>query len=74
MAQHENVYRGTKKMVYHNFLGGIAWGLGASFGASIFLALIAFFLSQVDFVPIVGDFFQQVSEYIQSRPRTPDLP
>lgn len=69
MVQHENIYRGMKKMLYHNFLGGIAWGLGASLGVTIILALLGFLLASVDFVPVIGDFFTQVNEYIESQRR-----
>lgn len=67
MTQHEQVYRGIKKMMYNNFLGGIAWGLGASIGVAIIFSLVTFVLANINFVPIVGDFFAEVGTYIESK-------
>ncbi|MBI4058041.1 hypothetical protein HY405_01880 [Candidatus Microgenomates bacterium] len=69
MEPHEKVYRRKRDIILHNFLGGIAWGLGASVGLSIVLAIFGFFFSRIDLIPIVGDFISQVAVYISnSRP------
>lgn len=59
----------------NNFLGGIAWGIGATIGVSIILAVMAFLVKLVDPVPVVGDFVTNVYEYVmQNDPqiRTPN--
>ncbi len=62
------VNRPLGKMLINNFLGGIAWGLGVIIGTTIILALIAFFVSKVDFVPILGKFLSDVIKATQIAP------
>lgn len=61
----EASYKPFKKILLHNFLGGLAWGLGATVGLSILLAIIGFIFQQIDFVPIVGNFLQKLTLYIE---------
>ncbi len=56
----DKVYRSRKQMIVDNFIGGIAWALGSSVGFVIVLAVAGYFLSRIDFVPIVGEFLSDV--------------
>jgi len=69
MQPYEKVERSKKQIIINNFIGGIAWGLGATIGLAVVLALLGFLIGRVDFVPIVGDFFANVLEYTQRNPR-----
>lgn len=62
----KNIHRSLGKMLYYNFLGGIAWGLGVLIGTSIIFALIAFFISKIDFVPILGQILADVIKASQT--------
>lgn len=53
-----------RKVLFNNFLGGIAWGMGATVGISIVLGLLAFFVRVINPVPVVGDFVSSVYEYV----------
>lgn len=53
-----------RKVLFNNFLGGIAWGIGATIGVSIVLALMAFVVQLINPVPIVGNFVTGVYEYV----------
>lgn len=64
MEKHEQIHKTKKQIFFNNFLGGIAWGLGATVGVSIFFALVAFILSRINLIPIVGNFVVNVSSYI----------
>lgn len=64
MEKHEQVYRSKKEIFFNNFLGGVAWGLGATFGVSIFFAIIAFILSRINLVPFIGNFITGVVKYV----------
>lgn len=59
-----------RKILLYNFLGGIAWGLGLTVGLGILFAIFGFILSQINLIPIVGTFINDVVEYVlQSNPR-----
>lgn len=64
MENYENVKRSKKEMIFNNFLGGIFWGLGATLGATILLAILGFVLAKINLVPIVGDFVSQVTNFV----------
>lgn len=55
MEPFEKVERSKKSIIVNNFLGGIAWGLGATIGLTALLALIGFAVSRVDWVPVLGN-------------------
>lgn len=64
MEPHEKVYRSKKEIILHNFLGGIAWGLGVTVGLSIVITLLSFIGSKVNFIPFIGEFISQIINYV----------
>lgn len=48
-------------------LGGIGWGVGVTLGTAALIILIGFFVSQIDFIPILGSFLQNVIESATSQ-------
>ncbi len=54
-----------KKIIFNNFIGGIAWTLGVAVGSTIIIALLSYFLGQINLVPFVGDFVLKVVEFVQ---------
>lgn len=64
MEKHEQIHKTKREIFFNNFLGGVAWGLGATVGVSIFFAILAFILSKVNLVPFVGNFVTKVAQYI----------
>jgi len=70
MEAHERINRGKQEIFVNNFIGGIAWGLGATVGLAIILTLTGFLLGKIGLVPIIGDFIANVNEYIlQNHPQ-----
>ena len=65
MEQHEKIHKSVKQIFFNNMLGGVAWGIGATLGASLLLSILGIFLSRLDFIPIVGDFVLKVSQFVQ---------
>lgn len=55
MEPFEKVERSKKQIIINNFLGGIAWGLGATIGLTALLAIIGFLVSKIDWMPIIGN-------------------
>jgi hypothetical protein len=52
------------EIIINNFLGGIAWALGATVGLSFIFILLGIIAKEVNFVPVVGSFVSQVINYI----------
>ncbi|MGG1661754.1 DUF5665 domain-containing protein [Brevibacillus sp. NRS-1366] len=59
-------YTAPRKLLWINFLAGLARGLGLTIGTAIVLALLGSLLTQFLSIPIIGDFIRQLIEYIQS--------
>jgi len=68
--KYENVTKSKKRIFINNLIGGIAWGIGATIGASVLLAVLAFLLGSLDVVPVVGNFVSQVSVFVEQQNAT----
>lgn len=69
MERHEQIHKSRLEIFLNNFLGGIAWGLGATVGVSIFFAILALLLSKVNLIPFFGNFVSGILTYVlQSNP------
>lgn len=69
MERHEQIHKNRLQIFFNNFLGGIAWGLGATVGVSIFFAILALSLSKVNLIPFFGNFVSGILTYVlQSNP------
>ena len=55
----------VSKLLSIQFLKGIAFGLGSVVGATIIVSGIAYLLSQVEFIPIVGEWVKNILDEIQ---------
>lgn len=59
-------YTAPRKLLWTNFLAGLARGLGLTIGTAIVLALFGSLLSQFLSIPIIGDYIRQIIDYIES--------
>lgn len=64
MDKYEQVKASKKSIITNNLLGGVAWGIGATVGATMLLAILGFILSKFDTAPFVGDYVSQVARYV----------
>lgn len=70
MEKYEGVERHLKDTILNNFLGGIAWGLGATVGVSIVIAILGLILKNINLVPFIGNFVSQITNYVlQNNPQ-----
>ena len=60
------IYNSTKKILFVSFLKGLASGLGWIIGATILVSLLTYILSQIEFIPILGDIVFQLIEEIEA--------
>lgn len=58
-----------KKLLYINFLGGVARGFGMAIGFTILGALAIYFLRQLISwnIPLIGDFIAEIVKIVQER-------
>ena len=59
------IYNSTKKILIISFLKGLASGLGWIIGATILVSLLTYMLSQIEFIPILGDIVSELIEEIE---------
>ena len=60
------IYNSTKKILLISFLKGLASGLGWIIGATILVSLLTYILSQIEFIPILGDIVSQLIQEIEA--------
>jgi len=61
------VHNSWAHLIGFQFLRGLAFGLGTVVGASLLLSVVAWFLAQMDFVPILGDWAVIIAQEIETR-------
>lgn len=68
MERNEKVVSNNwKRMVWYNFVGGIAWGLGVTIGLSIILTLLSLIIGKLSLIPIVGNFVTEIVSFVLQR-------
>jgi hypothetical protein len=63
LRQHRLVmlYQSVPRILLFRFAAGMAAGLGTVIGATVLLSIIIWALSQIEFVPIIGEWAAQIS-------------
>lgn len=64
MEPQEKINRPRKKMLLDNFLGGIAWSFGVTIGGAVTITIIAIVLSNINYIPYIGDFVISITKYV----------
>lgn len=52
------------RLIAFNFARGLAFGLGSVLGATILVSLLVYLLSQVELVPIIGEWAKQIVDEV----------
>ena len=58
-------HRTLAGMLGYSLLRGLALGLGTVIGATILVSVAAYFLTQIDFIPIIGDWAKAIAQEIE---------
>jgi len=53
------------RMMLYQFLRGLAFGLGTLMGATVLVSILAWWVSQVSFIPILGDWLVQIVQEME---------
>ena len=53
--------------LWYNFLRGLALGLGSVVGATLLVSVLVYMLSSIDFVPVIGEWANEIIAVIEAR-------
>ncbi len=67
LNQHKfvRIYNSSFRLLGFQFLKGMAFGLGSVIGATIVVSFLISFLSQIEFIPIIGEFAKEIAVEIR---------
>ena len=54
------------KTIFFSLVRGLSFGLGAVIGATILVYILILFLSQMEFIPIIGEWAARLIEQIEN--------
>lgn len=60
-------YIDVKRLHWENFVRGMFFGAGGVIGATVFIAILLWFLSLFDTIPLIGPLFENVKSTIESK-------
>lgn len=60
------IHNSIPRLLLFNLARGLAFGLGTVLGASVLLSLVAWALSQVEFLPIIGEWVAEIARQIEA--------
>ena len=59
------LHNSIPRLLAFNFARGLAFGLGTVLGASVLLSAVAWSLSQVEFLPIIGEWVSEIARQME---------
>lgn len=65
------VKQSRKSLIINNFIGGLAWAVGATIGLAIIVSILGLILQNINLVPYVGNFVADIINFIIDK--RPDL-
>ncbi len=54
------------RLLGFNFMRGLAFGLGSVLGATLLVSLLAWWVAQIEFIPVIGEWAAQIAAQIES--------
>lgn len=63
------LYQSVPRILLFRFASGMAVGLGTVIGATVLLSLIIWTLSQIEFIPIIGEWAVRIAGEIEALTR-----
>lgn len=58
--------KSRKKVMFDNFLGGIAWGVGSLIGATVVIGVLGWIIVTTRNIPLLGSIVDIVREQVQT--------
>ena len=54
------------RMMLYQLIRGLAFGLGSVLGATIVVSIVAWFISQIEFIPLIGEWASEILKQIDT--------
>ncbi len=54
------------RLLWRQLLKGLVLGLGTVMGASVLVSIVVYFLTRIDFIPIIGEWGKEIADVIES--------
>ncbi len=64
------IHNSAWRLVQFQFIRGLAFGLGSVIGATFLVYLLVYSLSNIDFIPIVGEWAKEIADMIKQNGTT----
>jgi hypothetical protein len=64
MENYEKVKTSKRQILVNNFIGGVAWALGATIGLALIVGILTLILKNVNVIPVVGTFIADTIKFI----------
>jgi len=61
------IHNSAWRLVSFQFVRGLAFGLGSVIGATFLVYLLVYSLSNIDFIPIVGEWAKEIADMIKAK-------
>ena len=58
-------YNSIPRLLWFHLLKGVAFGLGSVLGATVVLSMVVYVLSQMEFIPIIGEWITAILEVVK---------
>jgi hypothetical protein len=56
----------TSQSLFHGFVGGLGWAIGASFGFAVLIAITSYIFTLLGGLPLIGNFIGQIVKHTQN--------
>lgn len=73
LAEYVELLHNPKKLLWINFISGVARGLGTAVGFTILFAIVLYFLQKLVLLklPLISDFIADIVRMVQNNARVP---
>lgn len=65
IAEYIEIMNNPKKLIFYNFIGGLARGLGTAIGLTLLVALLIFILRKIVDLPLIGEYIADLLDIIE---------
>lgn len=66
LADYVDIMNNPRKLLYTNFIGGLARGLGTAIGVTALAAILFYILRQTVNLPLIGEFIANLLDIIDN--------